>query len=302
MAFLRDHVFHFLGNLGVCGGVFNALADFFLVIGEGPTGHCHAQMRAGAIIRILIDDHIDALAAVFFHQRQRFVARSPEMLVVDFEMRELDAHTGFAADANGLIDGLDDMSALIAHVTGIDAAVFRGGLGESYDFIRIGVGAGDINQAGGKSHRAGLHIFLDKLLHADNFIGVRQAIGRAHHCVAHGVVAHERRQVQPELDIFQAQKFRGQIRERAAAISGYNRGDAIGDEVVAAGNLLDHIFDVRVHVDEAGRDHAILGVDSARGRSTRQIADGRDVPVLHGNVGARPGIAGAVDHTGIANH
>src|SRR5579862_1733190 len=248
VAFLRDHVFHLFGDPGVGGGIFNALADFFLAVGKSPTRYGHAQMRAGSVVGILIDDDIHALAAVFLHQRERLIARAPEMFVVDFEMGKLDAHAGFAADAHRLIDSFDHVRAFVPHVAGVDAAVFRGSLGERYDFLGVGVGAGNINQAGGKSYRAGLHIFLDKLLHADNFIGGRQAIGRAHDRVAHGVVADERSQVQSQLDVFQAGEFRAEIGERTAAISGDDGGDAIGDEVIAAGNFLDHVLHMRVDV------------------------------------------------------
>ena len=51
-----------------------------------------------------------------------------------------------------------------------------------------------------------------------------------------------------------------------------------------------------VGVDEAGGDDAPRRVDCARGRRTRQIADGGDTVARDGDIGAHPWRARAIDH------
>ena len=53
----------------------------------------------------------------------------------------------------------------------------------------------------------------------------------------------------------------------------------------ARGIALDVALDVRVDVDEAGRDHASRGIDGARRGRAGELSDGGDAAVLHRDVG-----------------
>jgi hypothetical protein len=60
-------------------------------------------------------------------------------------------------------------------------------------------------------------------------------------------------------------------------------------------------FDVRVDVDKPGGDDALLGVDRARGGRLADPPDGDDLTAGDGDVGPVPGVAGAVEDTGVAD-
>ncbi len=54
-----------------------------------------------------------------------------------------------------------------------------------------------------------------------------------------------------------------------------------------------------MHVDEAGRDQAIFGVDDARRGRPVSRADGDDAVAANADVGAHPRIPGSIDDAGI---
>ena len=91
--------------------------------------------------------------------------------------------------------------------------------------------------------------------------------------------------------------------DRAAAVGiDEHRGQALREQRLAVLQLLGRqpAAGVRVHVDEAGRDVAIAGVDhrlrgGAAERSHRANAIAGDA-----DVGAVPGIAGAIEHAPVA--
>ncbi len=58
---------------------------------------------------------------------------------------------------------------------------------------------------------------------------------------------------------------------------------------------------MRVPVDEARSQHAIARVDDAIGAGAREVAHGRDAPILHRHVGAEPRVARAVHHPRVAH-
>ena len=104
-------------------------------------------------------------------------------------------------------------------------------------------------------------------------------------------------------ELFQAREQGRQIGLRAAAVAGDDGGDAVhAGSCRRAGTFSTVAFDMRVHVDEAGREHAAGGVDGARRPSApRQLADGGDAAFPHAHVGAEPRVARAVHHAGVAD-
>ena len=193
------------------------------------------------------------------------------------------------------------MYAFVAHVAGVDAAVGRGGLGEGDHFGGVGVDAGHVFEAGGEAHRAFAHGAIYQRLHPADFVRRGQPVDRAHHLAAHGVVTHERGNVEPEAELGDLVEPGGEIQFGAAAVSGDDGGDAIEQEIIAARIFLHAAFDVSVNIDEARGDDALAGVDGAGGGGAGEMSDGGDAAVLDGDVGALPGIATAIDDAGVAD-
>ena len=71
-------------------------------------------------------------------------------------------------------------------------------------------------------------------------------------------------------------------------------GDALGD--LARGPAIDEhvVFGLAEHVDEAGGDHQLRGVDAPPGGAAGERADGFHAVPHHAHVGAEPGRPGAV--------
>ena len=90
-------------------------------------------------------------------------------------------------------------------------------------------------------------------------------------------------------------------RQREAAVAHDHRGDAVPARA-GPERIPEHLrVHVRVTVDEPGSDHAPLGVDDLAG-TLADAADGDDAPVVHADVGAIAGKAGAVDDHAILDH
>ena len=87
----------------------------------------------------------------------------------------------------------------------------------------------------------------------------RDAIGGAHHRLADGVVADERREVDRGAGLTDPGQRLADVERRGAAVAGDDRRHAHADEVLGA-RMIGEIVGVRVHVDEAWRD------DQARSR------------------------------------
>ena len=94
----------------------------------------------------------------------------------------------------------------------------------------------------------------------------------------------------------------GAERHRRPAIGPLNqRRDALPDVVVRARQLEDVLARVVVDVDEAGRHDLPARVDHARRRLCNRRRDERDRVAAHGDIGAIPRAAGAVDDAPVAD-
>jgi hypothetical protein len=82
---------------------------------------------------------------------------------------------------------------------------------------------------------------------------------------AHGIVADERRDVEGDFGAGDGVEELGDVKFRAAAVTGDDGRHAHADEIFRDGQLCD-VFGVGVDVDEAGGDDAAGGVDLSAGR------------------------------------
>ena len=114
-------------------------------------------------------------------------------------------------------------------------------------------------------------------------------------------MANEGPDVEADPGGFEAGKPGGQIGTGAAAVAGDDGGNALVEEVGGLGIEFNCAFDVGVDVDEAGGEDAVFGVDGLVGCLGGKVADGGDAARFDAEVGAEPGVSGAVDDAGIAD-
>jgi hypothetical protein len=87
-------------------------------------------------------------------------------------------------------------------------------------------------------------------------------------------------------------------RRRAAAVAGDDGGDALLEQRrqhLGVIGLRHHPVAVRVHVDEARRNHLAGAVERPRGAGAGEVADGGDAPVANADRAGDAGAAGAVE-------
>lgn len=219
-------------------------------------------------------------------------------------MRNLGSDAGLSSDADDFVEGFKDASGFVAHVGGVNAAVFCCSSREVHEFVGGGERAGDVDESGAESERAGLHGFFEERSHAILLFGGWGASeDAAHGGFAEGVVSGEGSDVDGGVGGVYGVEEGPDLGGGEAAVTGDDGGDAHanevfgfgnGEDVVAAHGAFDFIFGVGVHVDEAGGDGEIFGVDGIGGCGF-EGADSGDFSVLDGDIGAQGGSSGAVE-------
>src|ERR1700733_18376 len=92
-----------------------------------PIGHRDIEARAARGIDIHVCRDVHAARTRRFDELTRLRHQfPPARRIGSLEMENFDLDAGFLTDFYGLADGLQQLGALIAHVAGIDATVFRG--------------------------------------------------------------------------------------------------------------------------------------------------------------------------------
>ena len=239
-----------------------------------------------------------------------------------FEVPDLDGDVGFAADARGLVDGVEHGIAFAAHVGGVDAAVRRGGAGKGDELRSFGVGRGRVLQRGGNAHGAVAHRLANEVLHLVKLGGGGLHVGIAEHHAADrcgadvggevnahallfeaGEVLAEGAPVGRDVEVVVAGAVGGNggvvDRRNGVAFAGDFGGDALEDLGGQARVDEDGELGLAEHVDESGRDDFAGGVDGALGGRTGEVADGGDAAIADADVAGVPGRAGAVDDVAV---
>src|SRR5581483_10615601 len=145
--------------------------------------------------------------------------------------------------------------ALVADVTGVVAAVRRRDLGEGDQLVRLGVGAGVVDQAGGEAVGTVLHALVDDAFHFGEFSGRRGAVDVAHDFLADVVVRHLVDDVAADAVLFERREECGDVGRPGAAVAGDGRGQTLEGvgQVRPRPRILERVVAVRVQVDEPGR-------------------------------------------------
>ena len=145
----------------------------------GPAFVCPGRNDADQVVvaaRVGIDVGLDvhARSAGLIDQGDDFRHPPPERLIGDLQVDDVDGNLGAAADADRLLDGLEDFRPLVADVRRIDAAVAFDHAAELDQVVgRDGQLAG-AGQHGRKAERALAHRLVEELLHCRD-LGARRA-------------------------------------------------------------------------------------------------------------------------------
>ena len=272
----------------------------------GPVGHPFGQDRvqagAGRRVDVLVDGHVLAALAGLLHHGDGAVALAVQLGGDDLEVGDLHRQAGLLAHGQRLVDGLDHLGPLVAHVRGVEPLVGGHHAGQFHDLLRLGVGVRHVDEAGGDADRAVAHGRVHDVAHGLHLGGRRVARRVAHHPAPHGAVAHEGGHVHAHAALGHGGERVGQVQVAAAAVARDDARHAHAHEVLGLGALLEVALAVGVHVDEARGHIAPGGVELALGGGGGvQRADGGDAAVLHGQVAAVPRVARAVDDAAVAD-
>src|SRR5437899_5896907 len=231
---------------------------------------------------------------------------------------DLGRDAGLARDAERLVERLVDLTALVAHVGRIDAAVAPGRLRERDDLFGGCVDRGGILERRGDAHRTLLHGGIHERNHAGQLLRCRRAILLAHHGEAHLCGTDERRDVDRaagarevrEVAIQIAPIFlhavllhpHGVVRDEEvrewcdrAAFPGDLGRDALAD--LAEHPIVDQHepLGLAEHVDESGSNHQAGHVDCVARLRAAEVSDRGDAVAADGHITGVSRIPAAVD-------
>ncbi len=205
-------------------------------------------------------------------------------------MGNLNTRASHRADTNRLGDGGLERGALVPHVGRVNAARVGGDAREVDDFRNPCVGSGDVLQAGREPDGAVRHRPPDERLHPVQLRQRRNAIGGAHHRLADGVVADERREIYRGTRLTDLGEGFADIQRGRTAVASDDRRDSHPDEVLGS-RMIGQIVGMCVHVDEAWRDDQACRIDDLTRRGARDVPDGHDAAVLDPDVSETAGSA-----------
>ena len=241
-------------------------------------------------------------------------------------MRDLRGHAALVADADGLRDRVEQHRRLAAHVREIKPVARAHRARERDQLLGVRVRAGWIDEPRGEAPGAGVHRLAEQPLHSAQLVGAGRPRLEAHGRDAQGAVADEvhdvdRRPHAPQGIEILAEGLPREVRGHADATDpALHEGLLLGaDRRLGEGAHADDFrrhpltdlglrrraaeveeVGVRVHVDEAGRDHASGDVEDAVGGAGETRRDGGDALALHGDVGAPGRCPRAVDDAAAA--
>src|SRR5580704_12136115 len=144
-----------------------------------------AETDAVAYIRIDVRGNVDAALARGLNERDSLRHEWPIVFAGGFEVVDVNGNVRFFADANGFLNGFEQLGAFVAHVREVNAVILRGDFGQLDNLFGFGVGARRINQGGGETDGAVLHRFSDDLFHLGQLFRRRRAILITNHDAAH---------------------------------------------------------------------------------------------------------------------
>ncbi len=228
----------------------------------------------------------------------------------------MDRHLGARADLDRLPDRVQDGVTLVAHVREVRAPVLARDARQLDQLLGVGVDRGRVDEGGGHSDRPVLHALTHERPHLLELLGRRLDVLVAEHDPPHlgepDVVRHVQGDAQalqvPEVlrvrapaDLLPVDHRSGRLRlvalrRRRAALTGEIRRDALPELALGARRVgHEHEAGLAHHIDEARRDDPVPRVDHASRGPAAEVPNLGDPVAPDPDVGAKPGVSGAVD-------
>ena len=205
-------------------------------------------------------------------------------------MRDLHAYARLLADADRLVDGVEDHRGLAADMGKVVAAPRGHRLGERDQFVGVGIGTGRVDEARREAERAGVHRLAEQPLHRSHVVGVGRPRLESHGGDAQGAVADEVRDVDGGADRAERVEV---LRERlpAQVEAGADAAGPAPDDLALVG--AQRRLRERAHPDDFGR-HALADF-----RLSRRTTEVEEIGVgVHVDEPGRHRVSGRVDHAG----
>ena len=206
---------------------------------------------------------------------------------------------GLAGNVDDLLDGRHEAGrvvALVADVTGVEAAVLADHAAQLDHLRDVREGARHIEEPAREAERPLLHAGAHQLAHALDLLRGGVPVLLAHDLRAHRVVPDHLADVEAHAVPEERLALRREAHRAAAVRVDHHRREALRQQGPAVRQLRrgQPLARVVVHVDEARRDGEPAGVDPPLGLHVVQVADRGDPVASHGDVGPDPGRARAV--------
>jgi hypothetical protein len=116
-----EHVF---ANFLAGDGIFEALDEFGSAAIVRPGRDEGREIVVPRGVGVGVGGYVGAGGASGVDFGDDFGHASPVVFAGDFDVPDFHGNVGFAADAQGFVDGFENRVALVAHVSGVDAAAF----------------------------------------------------------------------------------------------------------------------------------------------------------------------------------
>src|SRR5260221_2084724 len=145
-------------DAGAFGAILQALEERLVAAAVRPGRNLRAEPGRAGGIHVHVGSHLGAALARFVHERQRAIHLVPVRLARGLDLVDLRRDAGLAADADQLLDRLDEALAFVAHVRRVLALVFRRFPAELDELGRLRVRARRIDQRRADAERARLHL------------------------------------------------------------------------------------------------------------------------------------------------
>ena len=284
--------------------------------------------RAGEV-GIRVERDLDPVVSRLIEHRQQLGRSTLVDREAEMGVREVQRHARTARDLDAVGIRLERAQPVVAVMRRVVPAVLTHDLEQRDELVVVGVHPRRVGQTGREADRALLERLGQQPLHVRQLVGRRRTVVVAHRAHADrpvrrevGGVDRDPVRVEPVevlADRAPAPVEPGRILVPAGELPAQLLEHLVGDRGVAEAVLAEHVerhalvhlrlvgrideqlqVGVRVHVDEARADEEPVRVDHAL-RGLVDATDVRDPAARDADVGAVPGIAGAVDHAAAAD-
>ena len=267
------------------------------------------QIILAGAVGIDVGVHLLPLVSRASEERNELGHATPQFVIGDLEVNDVDRDSSSAADLQGLVHGLKDAVPFVPNVGGIDAAVLGGDFAEGDEGAGVYPGARRTAQGAGYAQGSLFHGLLHQSTHLRKFLRRGRPGPRTAHVgpdlARPYVAAGVRRYSLPEEAGKVAVEI-GPIRAMAVgllfapdwsgrtALPQNHRRDPLPDHAFRIAVGEERVIGVVVNVDEARSHGQTGGVDRAPGPRPADFAQGRNFSSFNGDVSTKGWIAGSV--------